>query len=276
MTSPSPASLLPNEIAALHDAVRAKRPLVQNITNFVAMTISANVLLALGASPAMVHAAEEVREFGGFTDSLVINIGTLQPSWIESMKLAAAAVANAGRPWVLDPVACGATRLRTEAATEMLALKPAIVRGNAGEIMALAGASGVTSKGVDSLSSSDAALEAGIALAKTSGAVVAITGEVDYVTDGETVVSITGGHALMPLSTAIGCALTATVGAFATVATPFQAAVAALSVYAAAGSLAGDRCPRGPGHFPAELCDALYSLDAATIAARSTVKVVLR
>jgi hydroxyethylthiazole kinase len=267
---------LPNQIAALHDAVRAKRPLVQNITNFVAMTISANVLLALGASPAMVHAAEEVGEFGGFTDSLVINIGTLQPSWIDSMKLAAATVANAGRPWVLDPVACGATRLRTQAATDLLALKPAIVRGNAGEVMALAGASGAASKGVDSLAGSAAAIEAAIALARASGAVVAITGEVDYVTDGETVYAITGGHALMPLSTAVGCALTATVGAFTTVAPPFQAAVAALAAYAAAGSLAGERCPRGPGHFPAELCDALYSLDAATIAARSTVEVVKR
>jgi len=266
------ASLSPTDIARLHDDVRAKRPLVQNITNYVAMTISANVLLALGASPAMVHAAEEVEEFGRFTDALVINIGTLQPSWIEAMALAAATVGKAGRPWVLDPVACGATTLRTHAATQLLALKPAIVRGNAGEIMALAGASADGSKGVDSLQGSDAAIVAAKTLARASGAVVAVTGETDYVTDGTRVTAITGGHALMPLSTAIGCALTATVGAFATIAPPYEAAVGALAAYAAAGSLAGERCPRGPGHLPAELCDALYGLDAATIAARTTVR----
>ncbi|MDR3496954.1 MAG: hydroxyethylthiazole kinase [Ancalomicrobiaceae bacterium] len=261
----------PTTIAALLASVRAKRPLVQNITNYVAMTISANVLLALGASPAMVHAADEVGEFGAFTDSLVINIGTLSAEWIGSMQLAAAAVTAAGRPFVLDPVACGATRLRTEAANALLKLKPAVVRGNAGEIMALAGSSGAQSKGVDSLVGADAAIEAAVGLARASGAVVAITGETDYVTDGLRIAAITGGHALMPLSTAIGCALTGVVGAFVTVADPFEATVAALSVYAAAGSQAGERSPNGPGHLPAELCDALYSLDAATIAARSTV-----
>jgi hydroxyethylthiazole kinase len=265
--------LTPSQIADLRDAVRSKRPLVQNITNYVAMTISANVLLALGASPAMVHSIEEVGEFAAFTDALVINIGTLQPAWIASMHLAASTASAAGKPWVLDPVACGATTLRTRAATDLLALRPTIIRGNAGEILALAGASGIASRGVDSLAGSDAAVDAGKALARSSGAVVAITGVTDYVTDGDNVFAVAGGHALMPLSTAIGCALTATVAAFATVASPLEATVAALSAYAAAGSLAGERCPHGPGHFPAELCDALYGLDAATIAARAHVEV---
>eukprot|EP01037_Dinobryon_pediforme_P039698 gene39698-48448_t len=228
----------------------------------------------------MVHAAEEVEQFGSFTDSLVVNIGTLSPDWIASMKLAAAAVSKAGRPWVLDPVACGATGLRTTASTDLLALRPTVIRGNAGEIMALAAASGAeaieaasgsASKGVDSLAGSDAAVAAAIALARASGAVVAVTGEVDFVTDGTQLVSITGGHALVPLSTATGCALSATVGAFVAVAPAFDATVAALSLYAAAGSLAGERCPNGPGHLPAELCDALFGMTEATLAARSTV-----
>ena len=268
MTHPMTAA----DVAALHAEVKAQRPLVQNITNYVAMTISANVLLALGASPAMVHAVEEVEEFGRITSSLVINIGTLSPSWIASMTLAANTVRAAGKPWVLDPVACGATKLRTATSTALLALKPAVVRGNAGEIMGLAGAAGAGSRGVDSLAASDAAIAAGQALALASGAVVAITGEVDYVTDGRRIGAITGGHPLMPLSTATGCALSATVGAFAAVAPAFEATVAALSLYAAAGSLAGERCPNGPGHLPAELCDALYRLDAAGIAARSTIR----
>jgi hydroxyethylthiazole kinase len=270
------ANLSPAYIADLHDLVRAKRPLVQNITNFVAMTISANVLLALGASPAMVHADEEVEEFGQFTDSLVINIGTLSGASIGGMKIAAATVAGLGKPWVLDPVACGATTLRRTTAVDLLALKPAIVRGNAGEIMALAGASGAASKGVDSLAGSDAAIEAAKALARSSGAVVAVTGTTDYVTDGAIVYAITGGHDVMPLSTAIGCALSATVAAFAAIATPLEATVAALSAYAGAGAVAGERCPNGPGHFPAELCDALYTLNAETIAARSTVTILAR
>ena len=260
------------DIAALHDAVRARRPLVQNITNYVAMTISANVLLALGASPAMVHAAEETEEFSAFTDALVINIGTLSPAWISGMKLAAATAVAHTKPFILDPVACGATRLRTRTANDLLALRPSIIRGNAGEIMALAGSSGAKSRGVDSLSSADEGLSAAVALAKSSGAVVAMTGVIDYVTDGVRITRITGGHGLMPLSTAIGCALTATVGAFAAVAPPYEAAVAALATYAAAGKVAGDRCPNGPGHMPAELCDALYQSSETQIAAYTTVE----
>jgi hydroxyethylthiazole kinase len=254
--------------------VRDKRPLVQNITNYVARTISANVLLALGASPAMVHADQEVVEFAGFADSLVINIGTLSGASIPGMTRAAASMSSLGKPWVLDPVACGATSLRRDVARQLIDLRPTIVRGNAGEIMALAGASGVASKGVDSLAGSDAARDLGRGLAEASGAIVAITGVVDYVTDGRMVVAISGGHALMPLSTAVGCALSATVGAFAAVTDPFSATVAALAVYASAGHLAGERCPNGPGHFPAELCDALYSLDAKAIAARSSIEVI--
>ena len=110
-------------------------------------------------------------------------------------------------------------------------------------------------------------------LPSTTGAVVAVTGETDYVTDGASIVAVEGGHVLMPLSTALGCALTATVAAFAAVRPPFEATVAALAVYAAAGSEAGSRC-RGPGHLPAELCDALYAMDAATLAQRTRIAMV--
>lgn len=257
---------------ALH-AMRAARPLVQNITNYVAMTISANVLLAVGASPAMVHASEEVDEFVAISNALVINIGTLSPPWIDGMQRAAKQAVALGKPWVLDPVGCGATKFRTDFAVEMSRAGPAIIRGNASEIMSLAGAAGAGGKGVDSTASSDAALEAGKALALASGAVVAITGETDYVTDGTQVVAITGGSALMPLSTALGCALSATVAAFAAVRPPFDAAVAAIAVYGAAGAAAATRVT-GPGHLPAELCDALYAVDADMIARYATIRVV--
>lgn len=268
----APRLTLADAASALHD-LRAARPLVQNITNYVAMTISANVLLALGASPAMVHAVDEVEDFVAISSSLVINIGTLSAPWIEGMHRAARQANLLGKPWVLDPVGCGATTFRTDLAVALSREHPTIIRGNASEILSLAGASGAGGKGVDSTASSDAALEAGKALARTTGAVVAITGETDYVTDGSVVVSIDGGDALMPLSTALGCALSATVAAFAAVRPPLEAAVAALAVYGAAGAEASTHV-NGPGHLPAELCDALYALDAEMLAKRASIEVV--
>lgn len=248
--------------SALED-LRAKRPLVHNITNYVAMTISANVLLALGASPAMVHAVEEVEDFVAISDALAVNIGTLSPPWVAAMQLAVAQANTLGKPWVLDPVGCGATPYRTQAAAELAALRPTIIRGNASEILSLAGQTG-SGKGVDSTASAGDAVSAAGALAKRTGAVVAVTGAVDYVCDGATQVAIETGHALMPLSTALGCSLTAVTAAFTAVRPPREAAIAALAVFGAAGAAAGERA-RGPGHLPAEICDELYRMDRDTL-----------
>ncbi|MCJ9697255.1 hydroxyethylthiazole kinase, partial [Rhizobium sp. PRIMUS64] len=124
---------------AMLKAMREKPPLVQCITNYVAMNIAANVLLASGASPAMVHAAEEAGEFAGIASALTINIGTLSTQWIDGMQAAAKAATSAGKPWVLDPVAHYATAFRRNAVADLLALRPTIIRGNASEIIALAG-----------------------------------------------------------------------------------------------------------------------------------------
>lgn len=249
--------------SALED-LRAKRPLVHNITNYVAMTISANVLLALGASPAMVHAVEEVEDFVAISDALAVNIGTLSPPWVEAMRAAVAKANALGKPWVLDPVGCGATPYRTKAAVELAALRPTIIRGNASEILSLAGQTG-SGKGVDSTAKAGDAVSAAALLAKRIGAVVAVTGAVDYVCDGTTQVAIETGHALMPLSTALGCSLSAVTAAFAAVRPPREAAIAALAVFGAAGAAAGQNA-RGPGHLPAEICDELYRMDRATLA----------
>ncbi len=257
--------------AALAD-LHEQRPLVHNIINYVAMNIAANVLLALGVSPAMVHAREEVEDFVAISSALAINIGTLSPPWVEAMRLAAARAVALGKPWVLDPVGCGATPYRTNVSAELATMQPAIIRGNASEIMSLAGAAGAGGKGVDSTAGSDAALDAAQALARRTGAVVAVTGAIDYATDGDTVVAIEGGHALMPLSTALGCALTATVAAFAAVRPPLAAAAFGQAVYGAAGAEAASRC-RGPGHLPAELCDALYLMDPAVLGRRAAITV---
>jgi hydroxyethylthiazole kinase len=253
--------------AALED-MRAKRPLVQNITNYVAMTVSANVLLALGASPAMVHAVEEVEDFVAIADALAVNIGTLSPPWVEAMRAAVKRANALGKPWVLDPVGCGATAYRTQVAGELAGLKPSVIRGNASEIMSLAGQVGAGAKGVDSTTPAEYATSAAAALAQRTGSIVAITGETDYVSDGTTLIAVRAGHALMPLSTALGCSLSAVSAAFTAVRPPREAAVAALAVFGAAGSIAAERC-RGPGHLPAEICDALHRMDRATLAAHA-------
>lgn len=262
----------PSAAFALLDRLRRQRPLVQNITNFVTMTVSANVLLAAGASPAMVHAREEVEDFAAIASSLVVNIGTLSPAWIDSMKLAATTCRGLGKPWVLDPVGVGATRFRTRVSVELQALGPSAIRANASEVMALAGAASVV-RGVDSTAASHAAVEAAVSLARAGGCTVAVTGETDYVTDGHRLVAVEGGHPLMPLSTGLGCALSALVAAFLAVAPPFEATVAAIAVYAAAGRMAGARLS-GPGHLPAGLCDALHCMDEAALGGNCTISEV--
>lgn len=249
--------------AALED-LRARRPLVHNVTNYVAMSVSANVLLALGASPAMVHAVEEVEDFLAISDALVVNIGTLSPPWVAAMQTAAGRAAALGKAWVLDPVGCGATPYRTQVAAALAAARPTIIRGNASEILSLAGETGSAGKGVDSLAPAEDAVGAAGLLARRTGAVVAVTGAIDYVSDGAATVAIHAGDDLMPRSTALGCSLSAVTAAFATVRPPRMAAVAALAVFGAAGSVAAQAC-RGPGHLPAEICDALYRMDRDTL-----------
>ena len=258
--------------ASIADAlarVRAAAPLVHNITNYVVMNNTANALLAIGASPAMVHAVEEVEEFTSISRGLVINIGTLSPSWVEAMRLAAGRAVHAGIPWVLDPVGAGATAYRTGIAAELARLHPTVIRGNASEIMILAGSVGAAGKGVDSAHSTDAALAPARALARDTGAIVAMTGVVDYVTDGTQVVSIRNGHAMMARVTGLGCTASALVGAFVAANDDhFMATVAALAVLGVAGELATALSP-GPGSLQLHLLDALYTIDAASLEARA-------
>jgi hydroxyethylthiazole kinase len=258
------------DVAATLERLRAKRPLVHNITNYVAMTISANTLLALGASPAMVHAVEEVEDFVKIADALVVNIGTLSPPWVDAMRRAVLTANEMRKPWVLDPVGCGATPYRTEVSAEFAGFRPTIIRGNASEIMSLAGTATEAPKGVDSAAGSDEAFNAAHAVARSAGSIVAVTGAIDYATDGVRVIRIESGHAWMPLSTAFGCSLSAVTAAFAAVDQPLSAAVSALAVFGAAGAEAAERC-RGPGHLPAELCDALHLMDGATLARRAII-----
>ncbi|SDI99872.1 hydroxyethylthiazole kinase [Billgrantia gudaonensis] len=255
-------------LARLHQTT----PLIHNITNLVAMNSMANVLLAIGASPAMVHAREEAAEFAALADALSVNIGTLSPHWVDAMVDAAGAARAAGKPWVLDPVAVGATRYRRESAARLLALSPDAIRGNASEIIALAEQQ-AGGRGVDSTATAESALGAAIALARHIGGTVAVTGEVDLVTDGRRVARIHGGHFLMPRVTTLGCALSGVVAAFLAGGDDrFEATVAALACYAVAGELAGENAG-GPGSFMPAFLDALHALEAGTLTARLRLEV---
>lgn len=237
--------------------MRATAPLVQNITNFVAMNTMANVMLAVGASPAMVHAREEAAEFAGLAGALTVNIGTPDPAWAEAMAEAASAMRAAGRPWVLDPVAAGATGFRREISARLLDLGPSVVRGNASEILALAGPGG-EGRGVDAADSVAAAEAAARALAGRTGGIVAVSGPVDFVTDGGRAFRVANGHALMPRVTALGCSLNGVVAAFCVGQPLFEATVAAMACYGLAGETAA-AAAQGPGSFQAAFLDALHN-----------------
>jgi hydroxyethylthiazole kinase len=274
MTPQNPAPVaLAAEAARRLAALRAQRPLVQAITNYVSMDVAANALLAIGASPAMIHAPEEAEDFGAIANALVVNIGTLSTDWVVGMEAAAQVAGRNGRPWALDPVGVGATRFRDETTRRLLSLRPTIVRGNASEIIACARIVGLhdeaaAPKGVDSAHGTEAARASAIALARRQNCVVAATGAVDFVTDGERSVEIANGSPLMAKVTALGCALSAIVAAFAAGAPDaFMATVAAVGVYGVAGEKAAEVALR-PGSFRVAFIDALDAVSAADVATR--------
>ncbi|OCG04916.1 hydroxyethylthiazole kinase [Gilliamella apis] len=203
-----------NDAIPFIEQVKQQRPLVHCITNDVVQNFTANVLLAIGASPAMVVAKQEVEDFVTIASSLLINIGTIDEHSANSMLLAAAKAEQTQTPWVLDPVAVGAAlKYRTEVAKQLLTFRPSVIRGNASEILALSGQQS-SSKGPDGLDSTDSALNAAILLAQKYQTIVAITGEIDYVTDGEQIYSIVGGDIALTRVTGTGCSLSAMVAAF--------------------------------------------------------------
>lgn len=259
-------------IAEALDAMRLKRPLVQSITNFVSMDIAANALLAAGATPAMVHAIEEVDEFGALINALVVNIGTLSTDWVTGMHAAARAARARGKPWVLDPVGAGATTFRTRTVVELLEHRPAVIRGNASEILAVASAIGLEAatsrgRGVDSGNTAVEAEPVAAALAAKLGCVVVATGETDVVSDGSRSERFGNGSVLMTLVTAVGCSLSAVTGAYCGVRPPFEAACAAVAHFGIAGEMAGEDAAL-PGLFRVALIDRLASIGEADILAR--------
>ncbi|HSW49096.1 MAG TPA: hydroxyethylthiazole kinase [Bryobacteraceae bacterium] len=248
--------------------IRAEAPLIHNITNYVVMNTTANALLALGASPVMAHAVEEVEEMAGIAKALVLNIGTLSEAWIGAMVKAGLRARQRNIPVVLDPVGAGATQFRTAAVHALLReVRPTVIRGNASEMRAVLFAEDAT-KGVDSTHSSEEALDAARILAEHCGCVVSVSGAVDLVVGSGSVIRISNGHPMMPRVTGLGCTATALTGAFAAVnPDPLQAAAHAMAALGIAGEMAAERAS-GPGSLQMLLLDALYRMEESDIRQR--------
>lgn len=259
----------------LREAVRESPPLTHCITNAVVTGFTANVLLALGAAPAMVDIVGEAEPFAAAASGLLINLGTPTPEQRAAGREAVTGALAAGTPWVLDPVAIGALPVRTALAHELVTRRPTAIRGNASEILALAGRGG-GGRGVDTTEGTEAAADAAHDLAVRHGAVVAVSGPVDLLTDGERVIRLANGHALLTRVTGGGCALGAVMAAFLgaardTAADPLTAVAAATLVYTIAAEQAAETA-HGPGGFAVGLLDALSAVRTTDITARARVE----
>jgi hydroxyethylthiazole kinase len=253
--------------------MREQKPLVHQITNYVVMNETANATLALGALPVMAHAGEEVEEMARIASSLVLNIGTLSAHWVEAMLLAGGAATARQIPIVLDPVGAGATDYRTATAHRILGLVDVtVLRGNAGEIATLVGAQAEV-RGVESIGAGMEPAELARAAARSLGLIASVTGPVDHVSDGERVLAVSNGHALLATVTGTGCMSSAITGCFlaARPGEPLEAAAAALAAFGVAAEDAA-RGAEGPGTFHARLYDALYALDPDTLDERVQIE----
>ncbi|ROP64055.1 hydroxyethylthiazole kinase [Curtobacterium sp. PhB115] len=280
METAAPSPAWAHRTAELLEAVRARSPLVQCITNTVVQNVTANVLLALGASPAMVDVRTEAGPFARVADALLVNTGTPHAEPRVAALEAATAAVDAGTPWVLDPVAVGSLPVRTALARDLLGLHPTVLRGNASEVLALLGTS-AGGRGVDSTAGTEDAREAAVdavAGPRPAGrlvAALAVSGPVDLVVaPGIGVVRVANGTDLLTRITGGGCALGAVVAAFTSVAPDDAgaAAVAATAVHTIAAELAA-RDAAGPGTFQPLFLDRLASLTPEDVVREARITV---
>lgn len=254
------------------ETVKRTNPMAGSITNSVTINFVANAQLAVGGAAAMVYLPDEGEFLAKAGGATYINVGTLLPIYEETLPRTAKTLYDAGKPWVLDPVAIGIGSLRTKLLKQFKEYKPSVIRGNASEIIALAGLwelDGGTDRskvrGVDSTDCVSAAKAAAAALAKWTGGAVAVSGKTDLITDGSVVAFSHGGSHFMEKITGAGCSLGGVAAVYATAASPFIAALTASAVY----NLAGTRAEKevdGPGSFQVKFLDELYLATAAEIA----------
>ncbi|MEM1593756.1 MAG: hydroxyethylthiazole kinase [Archaeoglobaceae archaeon] len=240
--------------------LRKRRPLIHHIMNFVVMTDSANTTLALGASPIMAHAKEELEDLVSIADAIYINIGTLDSIWIESMLHLAKLAGRYSKPLLLDPVGAGTSKLRTEVSKKILETSCVnVVKGNAGEMMALVGFKGLV-KGVDSLV--EEAIEPLEKLSEEYSVVAMATGKIDHVAGNRRLASIEGGSELFKYTTGTGCMLGSVLASFMAInRNYFNASLEASLVFKRAGEVAEAKSGRNPANFRLELINALHNIE---------------
>lgn len=259
----------PTRLGEVVERVRTRAPLVQCLTNSVVTNVTANVLLAAGAAPAMVDTEEEAGLLAGVAGAVLVNLGTLTPGQVGGMRAAVRAARSAGVPWVLDPVAVGVLPVRTALAQELATRGPAVVRGNASEIAGLAGGAG--GRGVDSLLTPDDVHEIALRLAREHRTAVAVSGARDLVTDGDTQLRIAAGHPLMTRVTGVGCSLGALVAACTAVEDDAVLAAAAATAWMCVAAEDAAVGAAGPGTFAVALIDRLAAVGAQDVADRTRI-----
>ncbi|MFZ0219698.1 MAG: hydroxyethylthiazole kinase [Candidatus Aquirickettsiella sp.] len=241
------------------DLIRKTQPLIHNITNLVVMPITANMLLALGAAPIMAHAHEELDDIIQLAQALVINIGTLDKTWLISIEQAQRAAIKRGIPIVLDPVGAGASTYRTTAALTIIKRGVDVIRGNASEIMALLDTS-IISKGVESSQVSENAVTSAQILAQQYQCVVVISGKIDFIVSESLTIALNYGTPLLTKVVGMGCSLTALIASFITVNPDrFNAAVHAMAWMGLVSEYA-EKKAKGPGSFYNQLLDSFYAV----------------
>jgi hydroxyethylthiazole kinase len=261
------STVTPQDLADGLTALRDRAPMVQCLTNVVVAGWTANVLLAVGAVPAMVDNPHEAGEFAAVAGGVLVNLGTPYDDTARAMHLAVAGAKQSGTPWVLDPVAAGALQWRTGVAQQLLReARPTIVRGNASEILALAGGAG--GRGVESVDSPEAAAEVAMALADHRHSVIAVSGPIDHITDGQRMVRVSNGHPWLTRVTGVGCALGALMAAFAAVVPDAVVAAAAATATLTVAADSAAKQARGPGSFAVALLDELALLEPTELAER--------
>ena len=271
-------------IAEAVHAVRDTTPLAQSFTNFVTINLVANAQLAVGGTAAMSYLPDDVLDIAAICGATYINVGTLLPFYKDALADIARGLHDQGKPWVLDPVAAGLGATRTAILESFRDVPPTVVRGNASEIIVLdrmgeltdmpadAGEPTTRPAGVESADEVESAMPAARRIARHLAAhsndgqgAVAVSGAVDFVTDGTRDYRLPGGSALMTKITGAGCSLGGVVGTYLAVADPLTAAMAASLHFNRAGEIA-EAAAHGPGSFQTEFLDALWNVTAEQIA----------
>jgi hydroxyethylthiazole kinase len=256
------------------DLIRQTHPLIHNITNLVVMTTTANMLLALGAAPIMAHAEEELEDIIQLAQALVINIGTLDATWLATIEQAQQLALKRNIPVVFDPVGAGASRYRTQASLAILKNGVDVIRGNASEIMALLDTS-ITTQGVDSTQASKQAVASAQTLAQQYQCIVVVSGQIDFIVSATQTVALDYGTPLLTKVVGMGCSLTAMLASFSTVNTDRLTASVHAMAYMGLVSEYAEKKSKGPGSFYSQLLDSLYSVQKNDLQAllKSTLSV---